>query len=137
VKLKFIVQLGAAHQRLKRNCNTRWVENQIAVDVFDELYSAVISVLTVLFESTAKSSWDAAMLLKSVIDPGFLVAVQVLGVVLSLTRPLSQSLQKKVMDLKSTVDSVDDCVAVLQSYRNGDIAFLFIELFNSAEEIHG
>lgn len=102
--------------------------HRIAVEVFDELYPAVISVLTLLSESKEKPSGDAAMLLKSVTDSGFIVAVQVLRVVLSVTRPLSQSLQKKTMDLKSAVDSVDDCVAVLQSYRNGDIATFFTVL---------
>ena len=77
------------------------------------------------------------MLLKSMTDPGFLVTAQVLLVVLTLAQPLSQSLQKKAMDLKSAVDSVDDFIAALQSDLDGGIDTIFIDLFNCAEEPYG
>jgi hypothetical protein len=125
----------ATHERLKRNCATRWVDDQIAVEVFDELYPAVLGALNTIIDARDKASSDATLLLTLITEPGFLVTMQVLLLVLNVTRPLSQALQKKAIDLLSAMKSVDGCIAVLQSYRTDEA--IYSKLFHRAEQLYG
>ena len=62
----------------------------------------------------------ATAYLNSVSAPSFLLCLEILSTVLSVTKPLSVRLQAQNQDLLQAVRSVDDCMGVLQSYRDGD-----------------
>jgi hypothetical protein len=62
------------------------------------------------------------------------MALQVLNVVLAVTKPLSSKLQGVSQDLAQAVNSIQECVDVLQDFRNDDT---FDDVFQRAEETFG
>ena len=84
----------SSHSRLKKHCCTRWVENQEAIIVFKELYPAVVASLDELacsrdVEVVGKST----AYLKAIRDAEFLVSLEVITAVMSITKSLPQKLQ--------------------------------------------
>ena len=61
----------------------------------------------------------AAAYWSSVSAPSFLLCLEILNTLLSVTKPLSVRLQTHNKDLRA-IRSVDECMGVLQSYRDGD-----------------
>ncbi|XP_043227736.1 zinc finger MYM-type protein 1-like [Amphibalanus amphitrite] len=117
----------SSRSRLKKRCETRWVENQEATEVFKEL---------ILAESCDGSvAGEAASLLDSVSAPSFRPSLEILCVVLGVTKPLSARLQSPNQDFLQALDSVTDAVEVLQSLREDSEKFH--SLFDGVEEAVG
>ena len=105
--------------RLKRHCATRWVENQEAVQVCKELFPAVTHALDVLTEHIdGVVVGKSTAYLDAINAPSFRLCLEILCTVLSVTKPLSLRLQAPSQDLLEAVRSVDDCIDVLESYRD-------------------
>jgi Domain of unknown function (DUF4371) len=67
--------------RLKKHCTTRWVEKQDAVHVFRELFPAIVSSLECISSWSGDSGNKAAIYARA-LDGSFLVAMEILNVVL-------------------------------------------------------
>ena len=77
----------------------------------------------------------AASLLESVSTPGFRLSLEILCLVLNITKPLLVRLQSPNQDFLQALDSVPDAVRVLQSLR--DDTDKFHELYTAVEEAVG
>ena len=125
----------SSRTRLSKHCSTRWVEKQTAIQVFRDLYPAVVSSLQRISEwrDNGSGSGRAVIFLRS-FDSDFHVSLQVLNVVLAVTKPLSSKLQGVTQDLAQAVNSIQQCVDVLETYCNNNT---FDEAFQRAEETFG
>ena len=110
----------ASHARLKKHCDTRWVEKQAALQLFKEPYHATVASLDNILEWLGDASGKAAMYLRCM-NPSFLFSLEVLQTVLEVTKPLSVKLQGVSQDILRSTESVRDCVDLLQNFRSGDM----------------
>ena len=125
---------SSSRTRLKRHCATRWVENQEAVQVFKELFSAVTHALDALTEHRDGSVvGKATAYLDAITAPSFLISLEIMCTVLAVTKPLSLRLQAPSRDLLKAVQSVDECIDVLESYRDE----AYDDLYSRVEETLG
>ena len=125
----------SSRKRLKRRCETRWVENQEATHVFKELMPAITDALQSLADSRDGSvAGKATSLLDTISTPTFLLSLDILHLVLSITKPLSVRLQSSKQDLLQALVSVDDAIQVLETLRGSG---KFDELYDSAEQAVG
>ena len=117
-------------KRPKNICPTRWVESQEATQTFKELYPAMVSSLNELSETgNSDVKGKAFSLLQSITADAFVVAMEVLCLILDVTRPLSVQLQAVNIDLSGAIESIESCQRVLQEYRNDDtFENLFLKL---------
>ena len=53
------------------------------------------------------------------LDQNFLIAMKVLNSVLAVTKPLSMKLQGVSQDIHSAITSINGCIEVLETYREG------------------
>ena len=74
------------HTRLKKHCETRWVEKQVAVHVFKDLYPAVVLSLEHIsqWRDNGNGSGQAAVFLRA-FDSEFHVTLQVLNIILEVS----------------------------------------------------
>ena len=121
--------------RLLKHCSTRWVEKQTAIQVFKDLYPAVVASLQRIsgWRDNGSGSGRALIFLRS-FDSDFHVSLQILNVVLAVTKPLSSKLQGVSQDLAQAVNGIQECVDVLESFRNDDT---FDKAFQRAAETLG
>ena len=75
---------------------------------------------TVSHGSDRNAIGKAAMFLDSLESPIFRLCLDIMCRVLNVTRPLSVKLQAKDQDLLHAIRSVDDCIDVLQTIRDGE-----------------
>lgn len=122
-----------ARTRLKNHCATRWVERHEAVLSFKELYPAVVASLEEIAQWPGDTGSTAVLFLRS-LDGSFLVTMEILGTILQITKPLSQNLQSKSQNVHNAVESVKDCINVLNKYRADDT---FTDIFKRASELYG
>ena len=118
---------------LKKHCDTRWVESQTAVIVFKESYPAVVAAVEAATSLSGETGAKATIMLHAMND-SFLLAVEVLHAVMSVTKPLSVRLQSASQDVMTATKSVEACIDVLRNIRSGD---LFQQLFTDVERITG
>jgi hypothetical protein len=119
--------------RLKKQCTTRWVERQEAVLVFRELYPAVLSSLEDMSKWSGDTGSQCVVFLKA-FDSSFVVSLEVLHTVLEVTKPLSVQLQGKCQDIYRASQTIQDCLTVLQAFREGST---FDDIFSRASNING
>ena len=125
----------SSRTRLKKRSETRWVENQEASEVFRELLPAVVDGLEVVSCGTDRNAvGKATVYLDSVVSPTFRLCLEIICKVLSVTKPLSVKLQTMNQDLLQAVRSVDSCMEVLQSMRDGDTYDKLFNLINEETE---
>ena len=74
-----------------------------------------------------------AMYLRA-LDQNFLIAMEVLNSVLAVTKPLSVKLQGVSQDIHSAITSINGCIEVLETYREGQ---KFDELLRNVEKETG
>ena len=72
--------------------------------------------------------------LDSVVSPTFRLCLEITCKVLSVTKPLSVKLQTMNQDLLQAVRSVDSCMEVLQSMRDGYTYDKLFDLINEETE---
>ena len=84
----------------------------------------------------SQTSQKASQLSATISQPTFLISLQVLNKVLSLTVPLSRSLQRKQLDLLRCADEVKEVSDILAQWRE-DSTHIFHHLFEKAIELNG
>lgn len=119
--------------RVLRLCETRWVERHDAVLSFKMLYEGILKCLvTCQGLSDAETSSKAQMLLRTITDSTFIVALCVLDNLLAYS--LSLSLQKVNIDLLQAISSVSALLEVLKQKRT-EADETFSEIRTAAEEL--
>lgn len=129
--------------RLTGLCQTRFIERQVAITDFLELFPAIVESLEELSLSVRNISTTASTLLSSVEKGGFVVGLYVCEFVFEKTLPLARYLQKTDVELSSAVKYTDDIASFFKEIREGKEAenepgsFIFKEfsdLFGKAEQ---
>ena len=120
---------------LKKQCSTRWVENKESIIVFKELYLALIASLDELRASrNGETAGKATVFTKAMSDTAFLVCLEVISLVLNVTKPLSKALKSAQETVVGALESVNSCKDVLRSYRSEET---FLQHFKPAQDIYG
>lgn len=122
---------------LKRLCATRWVQRYDALNDFCELYSFVHQALSfITAEWNDSSATDAGMLLKCIQDSEFLVSLYVTKVLFSYGLPVCKQLQKERIDLKKTVEIIENMIEAITHMREdaeNEFKLIFEEAQRSAD----
>ena len=112
----------AAHSRLIDVCRTRWIARIDGMEIFIELFPAIVSALEAV-KDNADGSWngdsirDASALYHATISFGFLVSLVVVCHCLQITRPLTKQLQSPQMDVVKCLEKVNLLFSMLKRYR--------------------
>ena len=112
----------ASHSRLIDVCRTRWIARVDGMEVFIELFPAIVSSLEAV-KDNADGSWngdsirEASALYHATISFGFLVSLVVVSRCLQITKPLTIQLQAPQMDVVKCVEKVTLLFAMLKRYR--------------------
>jgi hypothetical protein len=121
--------------RVLRLCETRWVERHDAVLSFKMLYEGILQCLvTCQGLPDAETSSKARMLLRTITDSTFIVALCVLDNLLAYSLSLSLSLQKVNIDLLQAISSVSALLEVLKQKRT-EADETFSQIWTAAEEL--
>ena len=107
---------------MKKFCPTRWVESQECTQLFKAMYGAIKKALTDLSVGVHGSvtAGKALNLLRAVTNHSFLVSLEVLCLVLNVTRPVSVQLQAVGNDIVAAVENVSTCRNVINNLRDDD-----------------
>jgi hypothetical protein len=130
-----VIPLSNRH-RVKQLCATRWVERHDAVISFIILYPAIQQCLERCSDelNDAKAVTTARMILLSIQQSEFMVALSVLGNVLSVTHGLAEKLQSVQIDLLNAMSYVNDVIVLLERKRQtADSSFA--EVWQQAGEL--
>lgn len=120
--------------RLVGLCETRFVERQVTVNTFIELFPAVVNSLQELSCVSRAISISASSLLASIEKGSFLVALMVCEYVFSLTLPLSNYLQKPEHDLSASLKYADDIIKALCKLRESGTSNFDVQQFSNIFE---
>jgi hypothetical protein len=108
----------SSRTRIKKLCETRWVERHDAVLTFVNIYDAIILFLEKCDTLDTATAAKARILMTSLISPDFIVGLLCLESVLSVTLRLSTCLQTVGIDLFKSKSMIDNVVNTLQNKRN-------------------
>ena len=101
------IHTDSQRRRLKKHCNTRWIEQADALNVFVALYNAVIHALDLIKEECDGQSASSASLMSAAVQQfGFIVSLSSAEFVLNYTKPLSVMLQKSGLDICAASNEV-------------------------------
>jgi len=109
--------------KLKKLCETRWVERHDALITFKSLYIYLVHALEDLQNDTnLETSCKATLYLNSIMKSDFLVSLEVTGFLYTLQ--LSISLQSKQQDLSKALSDIMVIRCALEELReNADVNF--------------
>lgn len=110
--------------RLKSVCETRWIERHNAILQFLELYDTIINCLDELEnsnEETTSTTCKANNLLNCLLKFEFLITLQVLAELFSITLPLYKQLQNQNLDYFQSFKMVKTVVEEFENKRKNDI----------------
>ncbi|KAF0752713.1 52 kDa repressor of the inhibitor of the protein kinase-like, partial [Aphis craccivora] len=110
--------------RLKSVCETRWIERHDAIIQFLELYDTIINCLDELGnsnEETTSTTCKANNLLNCMLKFEFLITLQVLTELFSITLPLSKQLQNQNVEYFQSLKMVKTVVEEFENKRKNDI----------------
>lgn len=112
-------QIGAS--KFKHFCETRWVEKQCTLGVFNDMYEAIILCLEAICIS--ENNWDTKTitdvygLLKRIKDPMLIVCFQVVHQFFGYIRGLSIKLQGYTFDIQQRYNMAEHVKMVLSDAR--------------------
>lgn len=108
-------------------CDTRWVERHDAIIRFKDLYETVVKAVEAVGESAndAATKTRASILLKAIKTGEFLLSLYCAAKLLSLSLPLSKSLQDPKADLQICYELIENISSTLRELTE-----------NEAEEFH-
>ncbi|XP_050064693.1 52 kDa repressor of the inhibitor of the protein kinase-like [Aphis gossypii] len=111
--------------KLKKLCETRWVERHDALITFKSLYIYLVHALEDLQNDTnLETSCKATLYLNSIMKSDFLVSLEVTVTGFSYTLQLSISLQSKQQDLSKALSDIMVIRCALEELReNADVNF--------------
>ena len=129
----------ARHERLIDVCRTRWLARIDGLDVFIELFEAIVICLEKVkdnYENTwsSNSVKDASGLFYGTVAFEFIVCLVAVSRMLEVTRPLTKQLQSVSLDTTACANKVSLLYAMLLRIR-GDIDKLHDQWYAEAVEI--
>ncbi|XP_008179014.1 52 kDa repressor of the inhibitor of the protein kinase-like [Acyrthosiphon pisum] len=131
-KLKSIIEAGTTSNseqskkmKLKKLCETWWVERHDALITFKSLYLYLVHALEDLQNDTnPETSCKATLYLNSIMKSDFLVSLEVTVTGFSYTLQLSISLQSKQQDFSKALSDIMVIRCALEELReNADVSF--------------
>ena len=118
-------QIGPS--KFKLFCETRWTEKHSTLNVFDEMYEAIIICLEAI--SITETNWDtkavtdAYGLLKRIKDPMFIVCFQVVHHFFGYIKGLSKKLQGSALDVLQGYIMTENVKLALVDARTSDTEY--------------
>lgn len=109
---------------MKPLCRTRWVERHDALEVFLELFPAIVQALSDIAHKQDSVSWnnstisDAYGLLAAIEKFSFLVTLVVVQNVMSYIKALTKLLQGRSLDIVHGIELVEDLQKQLEEIRD-------------------
>ena len=129
----------ARHTHLIDVCRTRWLARIDGLDIFNEIFMAIVLCLEAM-SFNENSSWnadtlrDAGSLFLSITSFQFVICLVVVSRCLEVTRPLTKQLQSISLDALATNSKVALLNASLQRLRN-EKSVCHQQWFSEAEEL--
>ena len=120
-------------RRVKVLCDTRWVERHDAIATIAHLLPSVDRTLSHLQSSAGPEASHKAKTLSCAIDAEFIVSLYTLKMTLSITKGLSEALQKIAMDLFQAKSLICSVIEELQHWRSDENHTRFNELWCAIE----
>lgn len=122
-------------KRLKKYCETRWIERLDAIITFKEFFTPIFKALVDITEyGNLESSKKANAYQQSLQSGNFIVSMIVIYEIFSITHPLSVSLQAKHVDLAGALEMTENLTTLFKDMRkNSEIKFN--EIFMAAKEL--
>lgn len=104
--------------QLKSLCETRWVERHDSIMIFKASIPQIIEALTNISEwSEQDSSSKAKLLLTAMCTCEFIISIEILSNLLSVTAPISKILQGADNDVLAAFDCIQDVISILENKR--------------------
>lgn len=126
-KLKHFIDTGNSNKsdhntkktKLKKLCETRWIDRHDSLITFKELYIYIISTLEHLekYDTNPETSTKASLYVSAITKSDFLVSLEVAVTCFSYTIQLSQVLQSKQQDLSKALNDVMIVREALEAIR--------------------
>ena len=133
------LERSARHTHLIDVCRTRWLAWIDGLDVFLEVFLAVVNSLMTIKDNVG-GKWnhdsvrDASGLFHATVSFGFIVCIHVVSHCLEITRPLTKQLQSSTFDVVAANKEVSLLFVTLQRMRM-EISQLHSEWYDEAEEL--
>lgn len=126
-------------KRLKKYCETRWIERLDAIVVFKEFFAQIFAALENIQETGNSEASKKAFSFQQTLKNGyFIIAMLVTNRIFTLAQPLSTSLQSVYIDLCCAIEMVESLKNLLLNIReNAEEKFheIFIVAENLSNEI--
>ncbi|XP_022160331.1 zinc finger MYM-type protein 1-like [Myzus persicae] len=107
------------HKSLSSLCETRWVERHDSVMEFKNSLVNIVETLTEISQwNDITSSAKAKMLISALCTCDFILSLNSLSQILSVTYPISKILQKRDEDVVTASTHINCVIDVLQKYRS-------------------
>ena len=120
-------------KKLVQLCETRWVERHDAVLQFTVSLPEIVEALMKISQwKNKETAGKASVLIAALCSCEFIIGLFCLADILSLTLPLSVTLQKETIDLAKASEVVYSLIAALENRRRG-VDEHFNEIFMSAK----
>ncbi|XP_017465537.1 PREDICTED: 52 kDa repressor of the inhibitor of the protein kinase-like [Rhagoletis zephyria] len=121
--------------KLKSLCDTRWVERHDSVLQFVADFPRIIEALNKVCKwNNRETAGKATVLIAALSSFDFVIGLFCLSDVLSLTRPLSVSLQKEDMDFANASQKIESLISVLADQRQ-EVEEKFKQIFTDATKL--
>ena len=130
---------NARHSHLLDVCRTRWLARIDGLDVFIEVFEAVVSALEAI-KLNISGKWssdsirDASGLFFGIVSFEFIISLVIVSRLLEVTRPLTKQLQSPHIDVLSAVEKINLLYSMFMRMRN-EITELHQEWFDEAVEL--
>lgn len=142
--LKYFIDTGLSDEgsttnkktKLKKLCETRWVDRHDSLITFKELYIYTVTTLEYLeyHDSNPETSSKASLYVSAITKSDFLVALEVAVTCFAYTLQLSQVLQSKQQDLSKALSNVTVVRQALEANRK-NAHQSFKEIMNSVTKL--
>lgn len=104
--------------KLSKLCDTRWVERHDSTLYFENNLCLIVDTLeSIRTWNDTTSSTKAGLLLNSILTSQFIISLQCITYIFSKTIILSNTFQKKSLDLNSAENCIKDLLNILKSNR--------------------
>lgn len=116
-------------------CETRWIERHEGVTRFLQDMPKIINTLTEITSwKDSQTSGKAKILVTTLCDSEFIIAIFSLEHLLNFTYSLSKTFQKKNLDLNTAANTIKDTLQVLSKCRE-NVDTVFSNIFKSSEDL--
>ena len=127
---------ASKRRQLVQLCETRWVEKQISIIVFKQLYLGIVVALDYLIENgDSETSSHATGYEKALTNTDFAVPLIIVNRVFCIIKPYAEQLQQPACDVLRCYQSIEQASMYLTEliYDDNQLDELYNELINFIE----